>query len=273
MRSPTLVTFGCFFAGLDAPGRAGLELKSLNFDVLDWKNCFAIDNCGKVCSYLRETSDHGQVIHKLVADVDPATLPPVHIAWLSPPCDLFSQNAKSTGCRRMFDFIPYLELRKPPIVMMEQVKGLTFKNHSKLIKEWTRTLRGLGYKVKSGLHDALNYGVPQSRVRFILIAIIKPRQQLVWPAHHPWNAAKKLPLRPFNQQTDIPFALPPRSFKSQKREGNLMKRTISQSKESGLSVRSLIIDICCSPSFATKAHNLWPCLTRTRCTSRSYWVL
>ena len=37
------VTFGCFFAGLDAPGRAGKELALLNPHEIQWENTFVVE--------------------------------------------------------------------------------------------------------------------------------------------------------------------------------------------------------------------------------------
>ena len=42
MEGPVTVTFGCFFAGLDAPGRAGKELALLNPHEIQWENTFAV---------------------------------------------------------------------------------------------------------------------------------------------------------------------------------------------------------------------------------------
>ena len=65
--------------------------------------------------------------------------------------------------------------------------------------------------------------------------------------------------------------LPPLTNKS--RERRLVKSVIKRALDRGLDPMQVIVDIGCSPHFATSQVASWPCLTRTRCGARSYWVV
>ena len=131
MELPETITFGCFFAGLDAPGRAGKELALLNPQEIQWENAFAVEYEKTICTSLEETLDRKQIKHAKVEDVTPGSLAPIDILWLSPPCDRFTCNSKSDGDRQMFAALPYIRHHQPRIVLMEQVKMIIWKKKKK----------------------------------------------------------------------------------------------------------------------------------------------
>ncbi len=92
-----------------------------------------------------------------------------------PPCQGFSRMRTLNGTRRarderndlVFDFLRFVRVMRPKAVMLENVPGLaTDRRLTKL----RATLEALGYKVSYDVLDAANYGVPQRRKRFILLA-------------------------------------------------------------------------------------------------------
>ncbi len=92
-----------------------------------------------------------------------------------PPCQGFSTIPSLNGRKRrrdkrndlVFEFMRFVRVLKPKAVMMENVPGLA-KNHR--MKKVLRQLRGMGYKINAGVLNAADYGVPQRRRRFILLA-------------------------------------------------------------------------------------------------------
>lgn len=101
-----------------------------------------------------------------------------------PPCQGFSMAGRRTHSdpRNSLteDYIKLVEKLQPRILFIENVRGFTlpFKKHgngdSKDIPYSTKVierLENIGYKVFSELIDLSNYGVPQVRKRFIIIAI------------------------------------------------------------------------------------------------------
>ncbi len=103
-----------------------------------------------------------------------------------PPCQGFSMAGRRTHSdpRNSLteDYIKLVEKLQPRILFIENVVGFTlpFKKHgngdSQSIPYSTKVtarLEEIGYKVFSDLIDLSNYGVPQARKRFIIIAIHK----------------------------------------------------------------------------------------------------
>jgi DNA (cytosine-5)-methyltransferase 1 len=98
-----------------------------------------------------------------------------------PPCQGFSMagNRNSDDVRnKLFGaYLSFIRLVKPDTLLFENVHGFTvaFSNSKdkKKLAYSDRILRALkreGYKVESKLIDVSEYGVPQKRTRFILIA-------------------------------------------------------------------------------------------------------
>ena len=108
-----------------------------------------------------------------------------------PPCQPFSTAGKRLGINDprgslFMDFVRMIDYIRPRFFIMENVKGIMSaplmhvplaernKNHSEqqlgkvldvILAEFSR----LGYKTVYGILDAVNYGVPQFRERFVLI--------------------------------------------------------------------------------------------------------
>jgi DNA (cytosine-5)-methyltransferase 1 len=100
-----------------------------------------------------------------------------------PPCQGFS----TAGRRKESDqrnnlitsYINFIKLIKPKVIFFENVKGFTLefiknkeigRNYSNYVLD---ALRNCGYHVEGKLIDFSEYGIPQKRVRFILVGVRK----------------------------------------------------------------------------------------------------
>jgi DNA (cytosine-5)-methyltransferase 1 len=97
------------------------------------------------------------------------------LLWASPPCQPFSAAGKQLGPDDKRDCVPDFifaarALGRPPVLVMENVQGLTFKKHEEYLGWVLLMLEDLGYAVEWKVLNAADYGVPQTRKRFILIA-------------------------------------------------------------------------------------------------------
>lgn len=92
-----------------------------------------------------------------------------------PPCQGFSSIRTLNGGRRvrdakndlLFDFLRFVRVLRPRAVMLENVPRLAV---TRRIRKFGRELDRMGYRWAAAVLDAADYGVPQRRKRFILIA-------------------------------------------------------------------------------------------------------
>lgn len=96
-----------------------------------------------------------------------------------PPCQGFSISAsnrrKEDDPRNYLyrDFLRAVRVIKPRVVFMENVKEIVkyrLPTGELLVSDIVRTLELMDYKVSYHIVNAANYGVPQERIRFFLIA-------------------------------------------------------------------------------------------------------
>jgi DNA (cytosine-5)-methyltransferase 1 len=95
-----------------------------------------------------------------------------------PPCQGFSVNGRrDEGDKRnrlVDSYVSFIELVKPKLLFFENVRGFDMefvKNGSGMVysDQVARRLKKLGYDVHSEIVNFGNYGVPQRRLRFILV--------------------------------------------------------------------------------------------------------
>lgn len=96
-----------------------------------------------------------------------------------PPCQGFStanrwqKEMDDPRNKLFFEFIRFVKLLKPKIVMIENVRGLLTRDNG-YAKERIQTILGdEGYNLNMAVLDASNYGVPQNRNRAIIVGIQK----------------------------------------------------------------------------------------------------
>ena len=138
-----------------------------------WANDFNEDAC--------ETYRHniGDIIHGDVTKLDVPDIDGVDVLTAGFPCQPFSNAGSRKGTKdprgtlyqRTFDFIEKLQ---PKAVVFENVRGIlsTKTENGKLIDEIVDTLTNkYEYHVSYRLLNFSHFGVPQNRIRVILIAI------------------------------------------------------------------------------------------------------
>jgi DNA (cytosine-5)-methyltransferase 1 len=105
-------------------------------------------------------------------------------AWFSPPCQPFSAAGDGAGEFDERDGLPWvlriLALRRYPVVFVENVKGLTFEKHRDYLGGFLLSLAQLGYRWEWRVLNCADYGVPQTRERWICVARLDDAP-IVWP--------------------------------------------------------------------------------------------
>lgn len=113
---------------------------------------------------------HGRCENRVIApDSD---LPDADVVVGGPPCQPFSVFGRQGGggdSRNGFpSFVSAVRRIRPRMWMFENVRGMTYRNRGYL-ESVLSDLRGLGYRVECRLLNAVDYGVPQNRVRVIAV--------------------------------------------------------------------------------------------------------
>lgn len=94
------------------------------------------------------------------------------------PCQPFSEAGKHKGeldirGTLFYDIIRIAEIKKPRYILLENVKGLTFKNHKKTFDKILSELDRVGYKVYHQVLNSKEHGTPQSRERIFFVCFRK----------------------------------------------------------------------------------------------------
>ena len=124
----------------------------------------------------------------------------IHLVAGCPPCQGFSSltsKYKKKDARNdlLLEMARLIEEVKPKMVMLENVPGLA-RRGKRILSQFVKRLEKLGYEINRDILQLADYGVPQSRRRFVLLAgkgfrIPLPRQT------HSRLGGKKNNLRPW----------------------------------------------------------------------------
>ncbi|MCD2178227.1 DNA cytosine methyltransferase [Rhizobium sp. C1] len=91
-----------------------------------------------------------------------------------PPCQGFStagnNNPSDKRNNHLINVAQLASRAKPRIVVIENVRGLLSKHNSQHFENVTQTLAGSGYHVSWKLLSASEYGIPQKRIRIVIVA-------------------------------------------------------------------------------------------------------
>ena len=104
------------------------------------------------------------------------------------PCQSFSkQRRRSPGARRsdatlLREFGRLAAALQPAVVLMENVPGIASVPGFSSLRRFLTTLRECGYECDYGVLNARDFGVPQHRRRYVLLAARGPRAALPRPA-------------------------------------------------------------------------------------------
>ena len=118
--------------------------------------------------------------------VDEKDIPQFDILTAGFPCQPFSYAGEKQGFNDevrgtlFFDICRILEYHKPPMVFLENVKGLKSHNKGKTLRTILDTLKELGYYPHWTILSSLDYGLPQKRERWYCVAF-RTDVNFEWP--------------------------------------------------------------------------------------------
>ncbi|NHC43466.1 DNA cytosine methyltransferase [Bacillus sp. MM2020_1] len=122
----------------------------------------------------------GHILNENVHQLEVPDIKGLDVLLSGFPCQSFSNAGNRKGIKELRgnlykETLRFIKKLKPKIVMMENVRGLlsTKTDDGYLITEICTELSELNYEVHFKLVNASDYGVPQNRLRIIIVAINK----------------------------------------------------------------------------------------------------
>jgi DNA (cytosine-5)-methyltransferase 1 len=172
---------------------AGAGGQSLGLEVAGFEHELAVELDPNAAATLRHNRPHWKVAEGDVASPsvwDPGQYEGIDLLAGGVPCPPFTIAGKQLGATDERDLFAWaIELCgtvKPRALMLENVRGLSLPRFSAYRQHVLDRLAQLGYAADWRLLHAADYGVPQLRPRFVLIAM-RPAdfRYFTWPEPRP----------------------------------------------------------------------------------------
>jgi DNA (cytosine-5)-methyltransferase 1 len=161
--------------------------QALGLEMAGFQHAAAVEYEPQFCTTLRQNRPHWNVIQRDIREVQGKDFTGIDLFAGGVPCPPFSVAGKQLGADDERDMFPAaLEIiasSKPRAVLLENVPGLATAKFTDYRKDLLQQLTRLGYQPEWRQLQAADFGVPQLRPRFVLVAL-KPRDAecFQWPA-------------------------------------------------------------------------------------------
>ncbi len=165
---------------------AGGGGQALGLEMAGFNHAGAVEFEPQACTTLRKNRPHWNVIQQDIRNLRHQDFTGVDLLAAGVPCPPFSIASKQLGADDERDMFPTaLELVsriKPRAVLFENVPGLATAKFASYRADLLRKLSRLGYEPQWQILQASDFGVPQLRPRFVLVAL-PPREAefFQWP--------------------------------------------------------------------------------------------
>ena len=165
---------------------AGAGGQAIGLEEAGWRHAAAVDNDPDACTTLRWNRPAWHVIEDDVAAVDGRAFRGIDLLAGGVPCPPFSIAGDQLGADDERDLFPQairlIGESQPTAIMLENVRGFATKRFEPYRRWLFEELSELGYESDWRLLTASDFGVPQLRPRFVLVAMRPPyAKRFVWP--------------------------------------------------------------------------------------------
>jgi DNA (cytosine-5)-methyltransferase 1 len=171
---------------------AGAGGQSLGLEKAEFQHVGAVEIDPDACETLRINRPDWAVLQTDVRKVDGLDYHGIDLLAGGVPCPPFSIAGRQLGADDERDLFPealrLVEEAEPAAVMLENVRGLATARFAYYRQQVLDRLKELGYQTDWQVLNACEFGVPQLRPRFLLVAL-RPDAY----AHFSWPAAQKTP--------------------------------------------------------------------------------
>lgn len=197
MNKPKIVSLFSGVGGIDA-----------GFEDAGFFTVFATDIWDVSCRSLNENFPDTEIVCDTIENIDFREVRKKYgnIAGLvgGPPCPPFSKSRfyrtekkrgikDEDGFMTVSNYFRAVEELEPEFFLFENVHGFVFKPHQAALEFIESECERLGYKISYEVMNAADYGVPQTRQRFICIGVKKDMEDFVFPdkSHHEKGTGQK----------------------------------------------------------------------------------
>lgn len=147
------------------------------------------------CVFASEIDTHAKITYESNYGLEPCgditkinskDIPDHDILFAGFPCQPFSIIGKQLGFDDMrgtlfYEIARILKDKRPPAIVLENVKQFASHNGGKTIKKVISTLETIGYNTQWKVLNALDYGLPQKRERIIIVGFLDHTIDFEWP--------------------------------------------------------------------------------------------
>lgn len=268
------------YLGSDCSGYGSdyLSLKACLGPEIKIKCVFVADKCPHKMTLLKKLHSNFEDpanIRRFYDDIckrDVNDCPQVDIFVSGAPCPPWSAAGKGKGLDDpqnrgvvLFHSLEYVLVKKPRVVVLENVKGMTFQKHKHVLDDVKEILYNSGYAVFHRVLDTKEHGLPQSRPRLYIIGL--------WAKEikHKFSFPDPVPMVPLARfivpRHDAPAALSAGARKNVKKfTKKFAKKNIDLADAWG------VVDASAGPSFASAMLGCSPCLTKSRGGSGGHYL-
>ena len=215
------LTFGEFFSGPGGLALGAMMAKSSDGDHIlrikhAWANDYDKDTCDTYRKNICKDKCDANVVCADVRDLDINSLSPVDIFAYGFPCNDFSIVGEQKGFNGNFGplysyGVKVLDKFSPKVFVAENVGGIASANDGEAFKTILKDLQnaGNGYRLAVHLYRSEDYGVSQTRHRYVIVGIDQTLgMEFKVPA--PTHLGKPVPVK--IALSDIPKSVPNNEF-------------------------------------------------------------
>lgn len=156
-------------------GAGGLDL---GFERAGFTTIWANEFDKKIWETFEHNFPHAKLDRRSITDVSPDEIPDCIGIIGGPPCQSWSEAGAQRGIKDergqlFYDYIRILKQKQPLFFLVENVSGILHPKHSTAFNGFIQEFKNAGYEISWQLVDANDYGVPENRLRVIIIGYRK----------------------------------------------------------------------------------------------------
>lgn len=191
-------------------GAGGLDLgfKKAGFDII-WANEFD----STIWETFEKNFPEIKLDKRSIVDVPTSDVPFADGIIGGPPCQSWSEAGARRGIsdkrgQLFFEYIRLLKDKQPTFFLAENVSGILHPKHKEALGNILKQFEDVGYNIRYKLLNANDYGVPQDRLRVIIIGYHKKK------VGFPFEFPDPLPHKPTLKEAilDLHLAKPAKEF-------------------------------------------------------------